>query len=244
MNSTVVYKDTSSNPLPMTVEEKAIMPVKDISEAFSAYRDLQVKLDQMMPDQIMEISGKKFRKKGYWQAVATAFNLSLELVGESKEKGEKDWGFTVTYKASSPVGRSAMGDGSCFASEKSRGRMQATVHNVRAHAHTRAINRAISNLVGFGEVSADEINMNEKWSDADEDQRPESANIVMKPCPDCEAAGRDGMLSIKVGKKEGSFKGKHFWGCSAFPTCRFFKPYKENPDGDISDARTMEDSQS
>jgi hypothetical protein len=32
-----------------------------------------------------------------------------------------------------------------------------TVHNVRGHAHTRAFNRAVSNLVGFGEVSADEI---------------------------------------------------------------------------------------
>lgn len=33
----------------------------------------------------------------------------------------------------------------------------ATVHNVRAHAMTRAKNRAISDLVGFGEVSAEEL---------------------------------------------------------------------------------------
>jgi hypothetical protein len=33
----------------------------------------------------------------------------------------------------------------------------ATVHNVRAHATTRAKNRAISDLVGFGEVSAEEL---------------------------------------------------------------------------------------
>jgi hypothetical protein len=32
----------------------------------------------------------------------------------------------------------------------------ATEHNVRSHAHTRAYNRAVSNLVGFGEVSAEE----------------------------------------------------------------------------------------
>ena len=50
----------------------------------------------------------------------------------------------------------ADGDGSCFSSEK-RGRGQATVHNVRAHAHTRAFNRAVANLVGFGEVSAEEM---------------------------------------------------------------------------------------
>ena len=33
----------------------------------------------------------------------------------------------------------------------------ATIHNVRAHAITRAKNRAIADLVGFGEVSAEEI---------------------------------------------------------------------------------------
>jgi len=38
----------------------------------------------------------------------------------------------------------------------------ATVHNVRAHAHTRAKNRAISDHVGFGEVSAEEINYNQR----------------------------------------------------------------------------------
>jgi hypothetical protein len=32
-----------------------------------------------------------------------------------------------------------------------------TLHNVRAHACTRAKNRAISDLVGFGEVSAEEL---------------------------------------------------------------------------------------
>ena len=35
--------------------------------------------------------------------------------------------------------------------------MRATEHNVRSHAHTRAYARAVSNLVGFGEVSAEEV---------------------------------------------------------------------------------------
>lgn len=35
--------------------------------------------------------------------------------------------------------------------------LEATEHNIRSHAHTRAFNRAVSNLCGFGEVSADEI---------------------------------------------------------------------------------------
>lgn len=45
---------------------------------------------------------------------------------------------------------------------------QATEHNVRSHAHTRAFNRAVSNLVGFGEVSAEEL--------TDEDRRESSTS--------------------------------------------------------------------
>ena len=66
-----------------------------------------------------------------------------------------DWGTKVTYRAQSPSGAFADGDGACMVSEK-HGK-SGTVHNVRSHAHTRAFNRAVSNLVGFGEVSADEL---------------------------------------------------------------------------------------
>lgn len=52
-------------------------------------------------------------------------------------------------------------DGSCSFSEKvaRNPKQQAqmrTIHNIRAHAVTRAKNRAILDLVGFGEVSAEE----------------------------------------------------------------------------------------
>lgn len=43
--------------------------------------------------------------------------------------------------------------------------IEATEHNVRSHAHTRAFNRAVSNLCGFGEVSADEIRDPEQLED-------------------------------------------------------------------------------
>src|SRR5262249_5076073 len=73
------------------------------------------------------------------------------------EDGTDNYLYTVTYKATMPNGRSVTGDGSCAAAEKTRGKLRATEHNVRSHAHTRAFNRAVSNLVGFGEVSAEEI---------------------------------------------------------------------------------------
>ena len=43
----------------------------------------------------------------------------------------------------------------------------ATEHNVRGHAHTRGFNRAVSNLVGFGEVSAEEVTREEAAAEPD-----------------------------------------------------------------------------
>ena len=133
---------------------RAVCSPAEMAAALVEYRGIQKALDEAMPDAIMEIQGKPFRKKAYWRAVATACGLSLEMVSESLERGEKDWGYLCTYRAIAPNGRSATGDGAVFASEK---RGAATVHNVRAHAQTRAANRAISALCGFGEVSAEEL---------------------------------------------------------------------------------------
>jgi hypothetical protein len=132
---------------------------QDVIAAFGEYQRIQAALDKMMPDSIMEIRDKKFRKKNYWRAIATAFNLNVEVATERRVEFGDDWGYEVSYRAIAPNGRVASGDGTCMASEKvseEKG-IFATVHNVRSHAHTRAYNRAVSNLVGFGEVSAEEV---------------------------------------------------------------------------------------
>jgi hypothetical protein len=148
---------------PEIIEEKKDLIVKpactpqDLSEALQKYKSMQEMLDKAMPDCIMTIKGKKFRKKNYWRAVKTYFNLSVECVSEEIIKLEDDWGYVVTYRATANNGASCDGDGSCTYSEKDVGEMKATLHNIRSQAHTRACNRAISNLVAFGEVSADEV---------------------------------------------------------------------------------------
>lgn len=167
-------------------------------QALTAYKDLQSALDRAMPDQLMAIASRVFRKKGYWRAIAVAFNLDVTLESEQRTvegqfgDSRENFGYLVTYRATAPNGRSIVGDGSAFAIEKAarfkcphphpkgwKGKTEhwpaescpsfdpefkwkrlpseATVHNVRSHAHTRAFNRAVSNLVGFGEVSAEEI---------------------------------------------------------------------------------------
>jgi len=153
---------------------------QEMAGAFLAYQALQQELDKAMPDCIMKIQGKDFRKKNYWRAVRMAFNLKLECTRDERvQYSERDWGYEVTYRATAPNGSTADGDGSCTREEKSKGRMQATVHNVRSHAHTRAMNRAISNLVGFGEVSAEEVSREEPTRE--ERQRPSAKPIVNHP---------------------------------------------------------------
>ena len=162
---------------------------QQMAQAMTVYRQLQQALDQS----IMTIGERRSRKKGYWRALAVAFNLTVEPVEErwevsgTFEDGRENFGWLVTYRAVAPNGRAQAGDGACFAVEKA-GRFkcphpepgrslhfphtacpdfdstytwrtlssEATEHNVRAHAHTRGYNRAVSNLVGFGEVSAEE----------------------------------------------------------------------------------------
>jgi len=177
---------------------------KDVIDAFGEYQQIQVALDHALPDCIMEIRGKKFRKKNYWRAIATAFNLDVTCESEKLERLSDDWGYIVTYRATAPNGRSTTGDGATFASEKTvyakdwsggKGRVRLdadgvpvvdviatrdnqTIHNVRGHAHTRAFNRAVSNLVGFGEVSAEEM-QRERESGEPRDVTPQQQQPVL-----------------------------------------------------------------
>lgn len=181
--------------------ELAVVEAADMIAAPSAnelesnvrrYQDMQKTLDRLMPDQIVETgtnndgTPKLFRRKGYWKAIAQGFNLNVELVRESRQVHDEDFGYCVTYKASDPrTGRSADGDGACFASEKAqrRGGIGGTEHNVRAHAHTRATNRAVSNLVAFGEVSAEELETTDRSSPT---QRVATIQATTQPRPTLE----------------------------------------------------------
>jgi len=140
------------------IESSALAPMP-MGDNFRRYRALQTDIDKAMPDCIIKISGREFRKKNYWRAVGVAFSLKVECVSEGRITQGEDWGYKAMYRATAKNGMSADGDGICMASEKAE--RQRSEHNVRSHCHTRAYNRAISNLVGFGEVSAEEVERDE-----------------------------------------------------------------------------------
>jgi len=151
------------------IESSALAPMP-MGESFRRYRVLQADIDAAMPDCIIQIGTKKYRTKGFWRAVGVAFNLKVECVSEERIEQEGDWGYKVMYRATAKNGMVADGDGMCMASEKPE--RQRSEHNVRSHGHTRGYNRAISNLVGFGEVSAEEI---------PRDEHPRVASVAPKP---------------------------------------------------------------
>jgi len=210
---------------PGTIEPMTLVPTAPLAtplpmfrgaamtEAVTAYKEVQQALDRAMPDCIIKLDGKPFRKKAYWRAIAVAFNLNVEVVDERREiygeleDGSPNYTYVVTYRAATPGGRCETGDGACSASEKQRGRMKASEHNVRSHAHTRAFNRAISNLVGFGEVSAEEV----------EREDTNGARVVPVPAPKAtaKAQGYDDWLDDMIAKAdEGSVELERAWNAS------------------------------
>jgi hypothetical protein len=105
---------------------------------------------------------KPFVKRSGWRKIATGYTLSCEIledeVLERDERGEPTRARAKARVFHRETGRSWEGTGRCSTTEPRfrRGDTKAE-HDVTATAVTRAINRATSDLVGFGQVSAEEV---------------------------------------------------------------------------------------
>jgi hypothetical protein len=139
------------------VERSIFVPDVDTAlKAWHAYQNLCRNL--LDDDDYAKIKGKTYRKRGGWSKLRRAFNITTAVIDSGWEDlSDDDFGFYVTIRASFPDGRYEDGDGYCDSIEMSNGRIDPTRHNVRAKAMTRAKNRATSDLIGAGEVSAEEM---------------------------------------------------------------------------------------
>lgn len=153
-------------------------------QAWDEYQNLKKRIASK--EDFQTIQGKDFPKKSLWRKLATFFNLSIEVAQEKEIKNEDgSIDFDVIYRAIAPNGRSTIGDGSCNSQEKKDRHgnvLTNSRHNTRGTAHTRAFNRAVSNLIGGGEVSAEEI------TDHDYQEKAERAPIPFIPVPTSPAA--------------------------------------------------------
>lgn len=172
----IVAENNSATPTTIT-NQFDIVDV-DAAEAFmDNYQELVTRL--LKESDYQQIGEKKAKKKSAWRKLATAFNISDEVVKEEITVDETNQIVSAKYyvKATLPNGRSSIGVGACSIYDKIRykgtpknpadketpsnfilrGRFSNAEHDVPSTAHTRAKSRAISDLIGSGEVSAEEM---------------------------------------------------------------------------------------
>ena len=100
---------------------------------------------------------RHFKKKSAWQKLARAFNVDTHIVDRDLERTKMGRVKEAYYcvRATLPNGRSVESDALCSRAE--RGKDKVSDHTIMATAKTRATNRAIAELIGAGEVSAEEM---------------------------------------------------------------------------------------
>ena len=132
-----------------------IRPVASISDIVNAWQDYQsLKAKLLDESDYQMIQGKNCIKKSGWRKIQTAFSISDELMSEIRKDYKDYFVYEVTVKTTAPNGRYAFGIGSCASNERKFAHIE---HDTRSTAHTRAKNRAIADLVGGGDVSAEEM---------------------------------------------------------------------------------------
>ncbi|MDO5824142.1 hypothetical protein [Methanobrevibacter sp.] len=100
---------------------------------------------------------RHFKKKSAWQKLSRAFNVDTHIVDRDIERTKMGRVREAYYcvRATLPNGRSVESDALCSRSEK--GKDKVSNHTIMSTAKTRATNRAIAELIGAGEVSAEEM---------------------------------------------------------------------------------------
>ena len=159
-----------------------ILPLGSPAELLVAFQQYQAVTEALLTDDDhQQIGRKRHPKKSAWRKLSTAFGVSCELQDRYIERDERGHTLSAefTYRAIAPNGRHMDGWGSCDIKEKCciqpcpkqsweshtccdadcSGAIHFSHpnHDIPATAETRAKNRAISDLIGKGEVSAEEI---------------------------------------------------------------------------------------
>lgn len=143
--------DIENLPQRMEIVTPNVEATKNVMRQFQ-----QLKENVLDDNDIVIIQGKKFIKRSGWRKIALAFNITTEIKSIEREKTEDNYIVRVTARAIAPNGRVSEEIGISEMKEFT-GNLKGTMHNIESKAVTRAINRAISNLVGGGELSAEEI---------------------------------------------------------------------------------------
>lgn len=152
--------NTSSSPAialatikpPQSLLIKPVASINDIVAAWQDYQNLKAKL--LNESDYQMIQGKNCIKKSGWRKIQTAFSISDEIISEKRKEYKDYFVVEVVTKVTAPNGRFAFGVGSCASNERKFAHVE---HDVISTSHTRSKSRAIADLVGGGDVSAEEM---------------------------------------------------------------------------------------
>jgi len=133
---------------------RALVTPEQAKEQYKTFEELKAAL--LSPNDYATIMGKPYVTKSGFRKIAVVFGLSDEIVDEEKHVRVEDLSFywRVRVRVTAPNGRTSEGVAICDSKEKNFAHVE---HDVYATAHTRAKNRAISDMVAGGLVSAEEM---------------------------------------------------------------------------------------
>lgn len=119
------------------------------------------------PNDVQKDGGREFKKKSAWKKLARHFSISTTIVAQveryinDESTGESVFIAICTVRATSPWGQVADSVGACGTDEET-GKRKISIADAISTAETRASNRATSNLIAMGEVSAEETTREER----------------------------------------------------------------------------------
>ena len=152
-----VKKKKNENEIVVVEQDSAAISTVNVDQALQEWNAYQ-KITELMLDETdyQQIQGRAFKKKSAWRKYARAFNITTEIIDKDIVKTDKGAVKEASFivRATLPTGRYADGWGNCSRQEGNKAHPN---HDIPATAMTRATNRAIADLIGAGEVTAEEI---------------------------------------------------------------------------------------
>ena len=170
-------------PIPLEGEYRIVRPLVSKVAALAAwqeYQDLTRAILRASDFQTFREGGRegRFVKKSGWRRLATHYGIAIEMLDErlghehearvcarirfpDQMREDRDCGCPIVFaryvvKAIAPNGRAVTAIGLCSTGEKNR-KFTRQDHDIATTAYTRAANRAISDMIGAGEISAEEV---------------------------------------------------------------------------------------
>lgn len=178
-------EDTVATPAPQNSLLTPVTNIGEVVELYDQFEEIKEELLDKEQD-ITVISGNPHVNKSGWRKIATAFNVSVEVTDTESWVEDEIVKAKAKAVATASNGKTASSTGMCASNESNhmtklgnhpgiddpdhpdvlrvdnkwrvlKDPKEVKEHNIVAIAETRAKNRAISDLVGGGEVSAEEM---------------------------------------------------------------------------------------